>query len=105
MVHETFTVWRVRDMKWHNADPEMIGRGMDFDGAVEMGALHTVHKGQFFVRRENEQTGAVTLHFYAIKQKSAALLRRSTCGAHFVKVRPEYAEHMFDLRVPSQVPA
>lgn len=67
----------------------------DFQSAINHGAYHSSHKDTFFVRRENVDTGKVTLHFFTVKRSSTA---RTVWDGHVSsRINPLYAEATHDL--------
>jgi hypothetical protein len=90
LARETFEAFRLNDDGRPSPLPTCSGASLG-DCATDAAQL-CLHKERFMVRRTDALTGEVTLHFYAVKQKSAPVW----IGGK--SLRPLYAEHLFDLK-------
>ncbi len=102
-IADTFTVWRVTSMDWHNAEPAFVDAANDLDAAIEAGLMATPHKDHFFIRHTAGLSGITTLRFYTVKQRSKPVhVRASASMAHTIQARPKYAEALFNMREPGK---
>lgn len=93
IVHETFEAFRLLkggEMRFEFAKPTL-------EECRDLCAAGTPHKALFVVKRTDQLSGAVTLHLYAVRQKSRGTV---VIRDHVPKrVFPRYAEHVTDIRI------
>lgn len=95
LVRETFTLWRINEVKSRAGVPYMPVECDSLEDAVQRGTDPLNHKRQFIVRRVDMMTGQVTLHIYTVKQKSKPTYRYHNFETR--AVRDFYAEHVQDI--------
>lgn len=95
----TFEAYRIRDIKWHDAEPELIGCfDDDRDAALRAAEQASGHGGWFYLRATNHMTRKTVLSFYKVKQSSKPIpIRAAADMAHAKQFKPLYSEHQFDL--------
>ena len=95
---DTFEVYRVRSLAWHNAQPELIHATADRADALDYGQSATQPKDFFFVRQIHALTGAAVDSFYVVRQTSKhRTTRQAYDGPYTVSVKGRIAEHLFDV--------
>lgn len=87
---ETFEAFRLLD---DGRMQPLVTESRTLSEAVEQAATLSLHKERFAIRRTDVETGAVTLHVYAVKQRSNATWNGKAM------VRPLYADWLLDLRL------
>jgi hypothetical protein len=99
---ETFEVYRVRSLDWHDAKPELLHRCTDFDEAMQAGQTSTQPKAFFYIRRAHGPRRIMVDSIYIVRTTTKHTMSRAAYdGPYAVREKGRVAEHLFDLAVPA----
>lgn len=102
MATDTFEVYRVRSLDWHDAKPELLHKCADFDEAMQHGQEAAQPKAFFYIRRAHGPRRIMVDSFYTVRTTSKHTISRAAYdGPYAVREKGRVAEHLFDLAVQS----
>ena len=100
LLADTFEIWRVRDVKWHDAKPEFLHRCFNLEDAMSYGQAAIQPKQKFFIRRTSAITGKAVDSFYTVRETGKhTVSRKAYDGPYDVRMKGRVCEHWGDVAV------